>query len=102
MNQPNRIQRQRTLGWRMPLGAVYVGRPTRWGNPYRVGYDFIETADEAVEIFRNMLKYGNPEDYPSEAEIRLWLRGKNLVCWCAPDQPCHADVLLELANKGGM
>jgi hypothetical protein len=36
-----RIQRKRTKGWRMPENAVYVGRPTKWGNPYQVGKMYI-------------------------------------------------------------
>ncbi len=88
---PERIQRKRTKGWRMPPNTVYVGRPTKWGNPFFVAPDM--PAHLAVENFRNML---NRHDV---AEIRATLRGKNLACWCALDQPCHADVLLELANR---
>ncbi|MBN7571273.1 DUF4326 domain-containing protein [Mycobacteroides abscessus] len=65
---PERIQRKRTAGWRMPEGSIYVGRPTKWGNPYVAGP-------------------GRP-----------LLAGHDLVCWCPLDQPCHADVLLEIAN----
>ena len=88
---PERIQRKRSKGWRMPPNTVYVGRPTKWGNPFFVASDM--PAHLAVENFRNML---NRHD---EAEIRATLRGKNLACWCALDQPCHADVLLKLANS---
>lgn len=95
---PQRIQRQRTKGWRMPDAAVYVGRPTKWGNPHRVGTVSIDDAETATSVFREMLIYGNPEDYPSSEEIKT-LRGKDLACWCRLDQPCHADILLELANK---
>ena len=83
---PKRIQRKRTKGWRMPdrRRAVYVGRPTQWGNPFKSGD-------------RDVSRY--------EAEIapRLdltSLRGMDLICWCPLDgQPCHADVLLRLANQ---
>jgi len=74
----------------IPTGAVYVGRPTRWGNPFPVG---AYTQEAAVEAYREWLKY-QPD---LQRDIRRELRGKDLVCWCAP-KPCHADVLLEVAN----
>lgn len=91
---PKRIQRRRTKGWRMPEGAVYVGRPTKWGNPYKVGAepyngDSGQTLEEALYAYR----YLTISHLPVES-----LRGKDLACWCALDQPCHADVLLEIAN----
>ena len=107
--EPRRIQRQRTKGWRMPEGAVYVGRPSRWGNPFEVGHF---TASMAVDAYAVHLSsyFGWRESallrafYPwpvESTELRDWLaplRGHDLVCWCPLDQPCHADVLLELAN----
>ena len=88
---PERIQRRRTLGWRMPEDAVYVGRPTPWGNPYgAIGHD----AEWAVARYREYLAAR-----PDLAETaRRELRGRDLACWCDLDQPCHADVLLEVAN----
>ena len=98
-----RIQRKRTKGWRMPTNTVYVGRPTQWGNPFIVGKD--GSAQDCVNKFSNDLfpyrRGGSVVDFLlSEANIR-WiaeLKGKNLACWCPLDQPCHADVLLEIAN----
>ena len=101
---PHRIQRKRTKGWRMPEGVVYVGRPTKWGNPFRVGEPYrlttrpdvgrvVGSRQEAVNLFRDIAR--TPEEL---AEIRAELRGRDLACWCPLDQPCHADVLLELAN----
>jgi len=115
---PKRIQRQRTKGWRMPENTVYVGRPTKWGNPFRRGvwiehdsplapYVGIEdwaglsrirlsTAQQAVTAHWNWLM----EYPPLMAALALGeLRGKDLACWCPLDQPCHADVLLEWANS---
>ena len=107
-----RIQRRRTKGWRMPEGAVYVGRPTRYGNPFTGG-----EASENVANFRLCI-----ERFPVEQwKIDRWrsaggsvtdlvclagrvesfwsrLRGRDLACWCPLDMPCHADVLLEIAN----
>ena len=153
---PQRIQRKRTAGYRLPEGAVYVGRPTKWGNPfeyltpqglvryrpeapeeweyhpyygpdrtvtdYRVRY---ATRGELVRMYRRTIldpDRGMLGAYPSNGGhlltywtwkahtgtlrtvttevIRAELRGKDLSCWCAPDLPCHADVLLELANAG--
>ena len=90
---PRRIQRKRTKGWRMPEGAVYVGRPTQWGNPCMVGVD-VNTRAEAVDSFRAFVLQA-----PNFCEaVRRELRGRDLVCWCTEGQPCHADVLLEIAN----
>lgn len=105
---PHRIQRKRTKGWRMPEGAVYVGRPTEWGNPWTVG-----TVATIEWPYRSPLEWYSREVEitphiavalyrwaftPDANEIRAQLIGRDLACWCALDQPCHADVLLELAN----
>lgn len=94
---PKRVQRKRTRGWKMPPGAVYVGRPTKWGNPYSPKpaskLDNYSRAS-AVEFYRVHL-YRHPE---LVIAARRELAGKDLCCWCPPDAPCHADVLLELAN----
>jgi hypothetical protein len=98
MERPARIQRKRTKGWKMPPNTVSVTRPGRWGNPFRVGDDMPGLpgakmdAIDAVQCFRFFM----PEFTVRAA--REELAGKNLACWCALDQPCHADVLLELAN----
>lgn len=88
---PARVQRQRRAGWRMPPGVVYVGRPTRWGNPWRVE-DL--GAVEAVARYRADLL----ADPDRVAVVRRELRGRDLVCWCRLDAFCHADVLLAVAN----
>ncbi|GLY24833.1 DUF4326 domain-containing protein [Micromonospora sp. NBRC 101691] len=88
-----RIQRRRTAGWRMPTGAVYVGRPTRWGNPFRG--DTPSSKANAVRLFR--LWVASHPDYTDA--VRAELAGKTLACWCPLDQPCHADELLRIANE---
>ena len=119
----------------MPNGAVYVGRGSIWGNPYRVGqrgelvwlpmtdaellkFDFTPrpvtigdqtvignpvppntirmfdaplTIDDVLRMYRQRLLDN------ARLDVRK-LRGKHLACWCSLDQPCHADVLLEIAN----
>lgn len=77
----------------IPPDAVYVGRPTKWGNPFRIGTEFCPTREDAVAVYALHVTVGEGRYLPLEE-----LRGKNLVCWCAP-LPCHADVLLKLANK---
>lgn len=112
---PKRVRLSRTRGWRMPENAVSVARPGRWGNFYRVGQpmcpatirrwghrlrDFANRdhacvdAAEAVGRFRAVLIF----DEAIHAHLRAELAGKDLACWCALDKPCHADVLLEIAN----
>jgi hypothetical protein len=88
-----RIQLRRTKGWRKPVGAVVVARPTRWGNPFKVGEPGIRTAEDAVRLYRQWLSGAPVRDRVSE------LAGCDLACWCPLDQPCHADLLLELANR---
>ena len=93
--KPVRIQRKRTKGWKMPPNTVYVGRPTKWGNPFP---GFYERRSVAVSRYRDWL----PDSIQADAMIEL--RGKNLACWCPLKDrhgftvPCHADILLEIAN----
>lgn len=89
-----RIQLKRTKGWRMPPNTVKVDRTTGWGNPCAVGQPGIETAADAVEAYRKKVASSRHE----REQARQILRGKNLACWCPLDAPCHADVLLEIAN----
>lgn len=98
-SRPQRIQRKRTKGWRKPDNTVIVDRTSRWGNPFRVGDFGIPDNEAAVVKFEQWLAglvVGSKP--PSNEEIIKALRGKNLCCSCPPDQPCHADVLLEIAN----
>jgi hypothetical protein len=106
---PKRIQLSRAKGWRMPPGAVKVDRSTRWGNPFSVranasgrGFSVIRGAGlvatpfperEAIELACKCFREKVAPSLPLEE-----LRGKDLACWCPLDGPCHADVLLELAN----
>jgi hypothetical protein len=103
----------------MPAGAVYVGRPTRWGNPFT--FPFVPV-DLSIQLYSNAVRgiwdtkpvvtfsdeslqavydawrnwMSRHDGHPTEA---AWdLRDKDLACWCPLDQPCHADVLLALAN----
>ena len=94
--KPHRVQRKRTKGWRMPEDTVYVGRGTKWGNPFKI--NDMHSREDVVSIFEQMLLYGTDEQYPPNWEIIEELRGKNLACFCPLDKPCHADILLELAN----
>lgn len=116
---PIRIQRRRTKGWRMPEGAVSVTRPGKWGNPFIIGewfkmgtggngmmylrcllpeyltpdFTLIATPEMAVDWYRRFVSLYPLRDIEE-------LRGHDLACWCDPSQPCHADVLLEIANGG--
>lgn len=125
---PTRVQRQRARGWRMPENTAYVGRGTRWGNPYKVVYNpytrYWEIRDSlaggswcgykhfhsktaamrvAADLYEGSLTGESPLRPPIKLgvtikQIREELAGKNLACWCPPDKPCHADVLLRIAN----
>lgn len=126
---PQRIELKRVKGWRLPEGAVAVSRPTRWGNPFWPGqrvispgaygsvaspyhgcrpagcygtgpraYEITRVQDtaEAVTLFASYVR-ADPSGWPPD-DIRYSLGGRDLACWCPPG-PCHADVLLELANS---
>ena len=92
--KPQRIQRKRTKGWKMPENTVYVGRPSKWGNPYGIGGRAFLTNEQCVVLYRKYL-----DSWVDFDEIKEELGGKNLACWCKPGSPCHADVLLEIANQ---
>jgi hypothetical protein len=111
-----RVQLRRTKGWRMPENTVKVDRSTKWGNPFVVHSDGHRAAPEvAVASFRSMLAKNEGEWWPvplpwpkgkipagpptTVDDVKRELAGKNLACWCALDQPCHADVLLKIANE---
>jgi hypothetical protein len=120
MRAPHRIRLSRRKGWRKPQGAIVVARPTKWGNPYSLdvwGRDLAIRlfAETARGVWAPSLLVGHPAAAVAvahEAHVE-WLRrlrahpvelarvelaGHDLACWCALDQRCHADVLLEIAN----
>jgi hypothetical protein len=88
-----RIQRKRSKGWKMPANTVYVGRPTKWGNPYKIGVD--GNREEVIAKYREWLKKKLEED-PKFLDP---LKGKDLPCWCPLNKPCHADVILEFLKE---
>jgi Domain of unknown function (DUF4326) len=89
---PKRVQLRRTKGWRKPEGAIVVARPSKWGNAFTVGEHGITDAANAVRLYRQWLVGTHLRNQVSE------LAGHDLMCFCPIDRPCHADVLLELAN----
>lgn len=111
-DSPQRIQRRRSKGWRMPANTVYVGRGSKWGNPWQIHHSRSggwSVSGPGIGIMNGIC--GNEEGARLLA-VKLYrrhyeqfgasvheLRGKSLACWCANGQPCHADVLLELANQ---
>jgi hypothetical protein len=94
-----RIQRKRTMLWRMPPNTVYVGRPTKWGNTFRVNPKSDTSRRVAVGHYRRWLEAMLASDTPYTRALLEPLRGKDLACWCPLDKACHADVLLEVANR---
>lgn len=113
--KPKRIQRKRAKGWKKPPNTVNVTRPGRWGNPFQVlfeaGYWVVRdqeggywsrllgskgaAVERSVEVYREWL-----QKEVSAGRFNMdELKGKKLMCWCASDDPCHADVLLEIANS---
>jgi hypothetical protein len=94
---PIRIQRRRTRGWRMPAGAVYVGRPSAWGNRHQL--DSPHPRARTISLRHYIIDMARS---PKLVELaRRELRGKDLSCWCPLTELCHADVLLAIANSVG-
>ena len=107
LQRPKRVQMSRQRPWRAEHpDAVIVARPSKWGNPYRVGgtamvesdwhgdrvtIEYEMTPALAIELYRQRFIHDS-------REIRAELAGRDLACWCPLDKPCHADVLLEIAN----
>lgn len=98
MTKPVRLQLSRRKGFDLQalsiatngLPAINCARPGKRGNPYKVGSVLIPDQQAAVDAFVANLPLG---DFAKD------LRGHNLACWCKPGTPCHADVLLEIANQ---
>jgi hypothetical protein len=127
-DKPYRVQLKRTKGWRMPPNTVKVDRSTKYGNPVACGRPHHCARAECgccpqdgfccIDVFREYVQSGIDgrhscsgslsigldaiKGYPKRNRLIAGLtdlRGKNLACWCPLDQPCHADVLLELSNE---
>lgn len=119
---PRRIRLSRKKGFRLadasdnPNGVVNVARPGKWGNPYRVvpiptteeGFTRLVNSDRfvvcdravAVHLFEEDLEAG---ELPYTVEdVQRELAGKDLACWCAEGEPCHADVQIAVANRGAV
>jgi hypothetical protein len=119
--KPQRIQRKRVKGWRMPPNTVSVTRPGKWGNPFDVA---TYGMDLSLALFREVAAgCWNPSLLADKSDAfvsaaynahHAWLqrlgnhpvefahgelRGRNLACFCAEGSPCHADILLEIANR---
>lgn len=86
-----------------PEDAIYVGRPTQWGNPWsekptRIGtVTRVASREEAIAKFVDWIMSGTPHTRQLRRDARAFLRGKNLSCWCAPED-CHAEIWLLIAN----
>ena len=98
---PRRVRLSTKKGWKIPENTVKVDRSTRWGNPFLVirasSGCMGRTAAQAVTEYERWLQ-NSDAGRMEVTSARIMLRGKNLGCWCALDQPCHADTLLRIAN----
>ncbi len=107
---PGRVRLSRKKGWKLPPDTVSVARPGRWGNPFSVlpdvapgspvgqRYIAVPSVAHAVAAFRRWV-LEDPAGQQLAQDAKLALRGKNLACWCPLDGPCHAEVLLDVANR---
>jgi hypothetical protein len=90
---PQRFQRSRRKGAHLPPGVVVVTRPTKWGNPHPLSMG----RTEAVRRYREDLLGGRLRITVDDVERELG--GRDLACYCPLDEPCHADVLFDIANR---
>lgn len=120
---PVRFQRSRAKGYKTPIGVRYVGRPTKFGNPFRLTPDgFIQCYSTNRNLFDNWIMWSYNGGFETKDIVELYeswikgnfksiapylptppdikeLRGWNLSCFCALDKPCHVDVLIRLLNR---
>jgi hypothetical protein len=114
--QPVRVQRKRTKGWRKPDNTVNVTRPGKWGNPFDLKAEenklYMERKPRG--LFRSIKEIAEVEAQArvnavdhfkssrtaaDKALIKQELKGKNLMCWCKEGEYCHGDILLQIANS---
>lgn len=106
---PIRMQRKRSKGWRLPANTVCVTRGTRFGNPFAVGTTqmhplqhlgmiLVRDNQHATVLFQNWLLLSK-DGQKMAALIRRELQGKNVACFCSPDDYCHGDEILRVANE---
>jgi hypothetical protein len=119
MNQPVRIQRKRTKGWRMPENTISVTRPGKWGNPFKLGDNLKEidkllllkadlnlqeitagivTRDVSIKLYNSWLS-NTDEGVKVQSAAHQELKGKNLACFCSINDLCHGDILIKIANN---
>ena len=96
----NRIKLSRAKGHATPPNTKYVGRPTIYGNPHKIGEGGVIDAKSAVGLYRADLEAMQKNNLPKFEVLMQGLVGYgNISCWCALDKPCHADVLIEFYNE---
>jgi hypothetical protein len=107
MSTPHRVQLRRIKGWRLPENTVSVARPSKWGNPYRIGDSGCNGIPYTRDVCIGLFAHYGPDDMPDwnwRFAAKSELRGKNLACFCKIVDadgrycPCHADILLALSN----
>jgi hypothetical protein len=123
IKQPIRVQRKRTKGFKLPPNTKCVNRGTQWGNPFRVEYlsNGLWGVKTSVEAYFEILTTNCHAAYKSQRratedaikcykilvegniliknDIVVALQGYNLACFCPISSPCHADILLKIANE---
>lgn len=110
---PERLQRSRQYKPGIPPGSIYVGRPSQWGNPAKIGkwyfskygqhapgYGsvFVETRYFAVHLFYQYAKDYFQHDPDGFFKWIMSLAGRSVCCWCPNGEICHGDVLIYLAG----
>lgn len=86
-----RVLNARNLKGDKPNNSVYVGRPSKWGNPWSISKT--NSREKVIKMYREYI-----QTQKHLLDCLNELKGKDLICWCEPEA-CHADILLELVNE---
>lgn len=91
---PRRFRLSRKRGARKPAGAVVVARPSKWGNPHKIGR---LTRNQAIDAYKRGVYAGRLAF--TVADVRRELKGRDIACWCKLEDACHGDLLMAIANR---
>lgn len=108
MPHPRRIQRTRIKGQKLPVRTVYVGRPSKWGNPFvgphaaKLYQLWLMTGEEFPQALAEEYQACNLQRRRADILAALLageLAGRPVACWCGVSHACHGDVLLGIDER---
>jgi hypothetical protein len=91
---PRRFRLSRKKGARKPAGAIVISRPSKWGNPHKIGR---LTREQAIAAYKRDLYAGKLRF--TLADVKRELKGRDIACWCRLEDACPGDLLMAIANR---